>query len=37
MGGFGESIQKSLHRKILEQFLKRTVLSAGLIEESLPD
>jgi hypothetical protein len=37
MRGFGEPIQKSFHGEILEQFLKWTVLCAGLVEEALPD
>src|ERR1044071_8141788 len=36
MRGFCEPIQKSLHREILEEFLKWPVLCAGLIKEALP-
>ena len=36
MQGFGQPVQESLHGKILEQFLKWSVLCAGLVEEGLP-
>jgi hypothetical protein len=34
--GFSEPIQEPLHGEILEHFLKRPVLCAGLIEKALP-
>jgi hypothetical protein len=32
-----QAIEESLHREILEQFLKWTLLRAGLVEEALSD
>src|SRR5207247_10986267 len=35
--GLRKAIEESLHSEVLEQFLERTSLRTGLVEQSLPD